>query len=176
MDNRDYRVRGEFTAQLGDKPEATLDRNLVADPRVTIHRDPERRSTVYAVSANPVRSVASFLPITLHGKLDTDEPVTLLAAQNYGSAGRRAPRYRGTAAVLGANVPSDQLYSSVRFRLDRPHWTGHLVAGESCTVEDDGSELKVETSSAGNWLVYESAAPVTLRRLEVGSAARIGDI
>ena len=93
--------------------------------------------------------------------------MTILDAQNWRTAGSFRPHYRGTAAVIGANVLEDQLYSAVRFRMDRPHWTGHLADGESCVVEDDGSTLSVEGSEDGNWLVYESAAPASLRRLEI---------
>ncbi len=165
--NPSFRVPGEFTAKVGDKAEVSLTKNLVADPRVSIHRDPERKATVLAVSGSPVRSVASFQPITLHGHLDTDEPVTLLEAQNYGSAGRQAPRYRAPSAVLGAHVSGDQRYSAVRFRIDRPHWTGHLTDGDSSAVEDDGSTLSIEASDDGNWLLYESSAPITLRQIEI---------
>jgi hypothetical protein len=34
-------------------------------------------------------------------------------------------------------------------------------------LEDDGSRLSVEPSVDGNWLVYESSAPATLRQLEI---------
>ena len=87
--------------------------------------------------------------------------------KNYGGAGRFAPRYRAPAAVLGAHVTDDQLYSAVRFRTDRPHWTGHLTDGESSVVEDDESKLRVEASDEGNWLVYESSSLITLRQMEI---------
>jgi hypothetical protein len=163
--NPAVRARGVFTAEAGDRPWAALEQKLVTDPRVSESRRGTDR--VISFSANPARSVASFLPTTLHGQLDTAEPVTILDAQNLGTAGSFQPRYRGTAAVIGANVLKDQLYSAVRFRLDRPHWTGHLADGESCVIEDDGSTLSVEGSEDGNWLVYESAAPAPLRRLEI---------
>jgi hypothetical protein len=166
-DNPGLRVRGEFTAEVGEKPEATLTANLVDDLRVTIRKDSAGRETGFAVSALPARSVASFLPVTLLGQLDTGELVTLLEAQNHGGAGRFAPRYRAPAAVLGAHVTDDQLYSAVRFRLDRPHWLGHLVDGESSVVDDDQSSLSIEASEDGNWLVYESASPITLRQIEI---------
>src|ERR1700739_4481337 len=87
--------------------------------------------------------------------------------KNYGGAGRFAPRYRAPAAVLGAHVTDDQLYSAVRFRTDRPHWTGHITDGESSVVEDDESKLRVEASDEGNWLVYESSSLITLRQMEI---------
>lgn len=163
--NPAVRVRGVFSAEAGERPEAALERNLVPDPRVSESRRGTDR--VIAVSADPTRSVASFLRTTLRGQLDSGEPVTILDAQNWGTAGSFRPHYRGTAAVVGANVLEDQLYSAVRFRMDRPHWTGHLADGESCLVEDDGSILSVELSENGNWLVYESAEPTSLRRLEI---------
>jgi hypothetical protein len=142
--------------------------NLVDDPRVAFHQDSSGMVTGFSVSAQPARSVASFLSVTLHGQLDTGELVTLLDAQNYGGAGHFAPRYRALGvAVVGATVSEDQLYSAVRFRMDRPHWTGHMADGDSHIIEDDGSELTVQSSQDGNWLVYESAAPTTLRRLEI---------
>jgi hypothetical protein len=146
--------------------EASLERNLVADPRVSVSRTGTQ--TVISVSANPEWSVASFQPTTLHGQLDTGEPVTLLDAQNYGRAGDFAPRYRTNAgAIVGAHVSKDQLYSTVRFRMDRPYWPAHLADGESSEVEDDGSTLTVNASGGDNWLVYESSMPVTLRQLEL---------
>jgi hypothetical protein len=69
--------------------------------------------------------------------------------------------------VLGAAVAPDQLYSAVRFRVDHPYWLAHLTDGESSVVEDDGSTLSIEASDDGNWLVYESSAPATLRQLEI---------
>lgn len=119
-DNPGHRVRGEFTAEIGEKPEAPLSANLVDDPRVAFHKNPAGKVTGFAVSAQPVRSVASFLPITLHGQLDTGELVTLLEAQNYGGPGRFAPRYRAPAAILGGHVTDNQLYNAIRFR-----WTIH---------------------------------------------------
>lgn len=166
-DNPDFRVRGVLIAEVGEKPEAALDANLVDDPRVMMHKSSAGMVTGFAVTAVPARSVASFLPVTLHGELDTGELVTLLEAQNYGGAGRFTPRYRAPAAVLGAHVTDDQRYSAVRFRLDRPHWLGHLVGGESSVVEDDQSSLSVEASEGGKCLVYESASPITLRQIEI---------
>lgn len=163
----EQRVRGDLTAELGNRPEATLVANLVTDPRVSVFKSSGGKVAGFAVLADPARSVASFQPITLHGLLDTGQPVTLLDAQNYGSAGAFAPRYRASAAVMGVHVANGQPYSAVRFRLDRPYWLGHLVDGESSAVEDDGSKLSIEASDGGNWLVYESSAPATLRQLEL---------
>jgi hypothetical protein len=161
------RARGVFRATTGVKPGASLDANLVSDPRVTPFVNTDGTSRGFAVSAQPARSVASFLPVTLHGQLDTGKLVTLLDAQNYGGAGNFTPRYRAAAAVLGAHVAEDQHYSSVRFKPDRPHWTAHLTDGQSSVVEDDQSLLSVEESADGNWLVYESATPITLRQIEI---------
>ncbi|MDC8980678.1 hypothetical protein PR370_01055 [Mycobacterium marinum] len=165
-DDPDHRVPGSFVAELGEKPEAELGANLVDDPRVSVSRDMSRKVTVISYSAEAKRSVASFLAITVHGQLDAGVPITLLNAQNHGAAGAK-PHYYGTSAVVGANVFKDQLYSSVRFRMDRPHWLAHLADGESGTVEDDGSTLSVEASEDGNWLVYKSLKPATLRQLEI---------
>ncbi|UQB93080.1 MULTISPECIES: HEPN domain-containing protein [Mycobacterium] len=172
-DNPSHRIRGEFTAELGRKPEANLTANLVDDQRVTVHRDPSGRVTGWSVSAEATRSVVSFLPTTLHGKLDNGKHVTLIEAQNYGSAGDFSPRYITNAgAIVGALVSKDQLYSSVRFRMDRPYSLTHLADGESSEVADDGSKLSVEAAdsedwASDNWLVYDSAKGDTLRQLEV---------
>lgn len=142
-DKPDHRVRGRFVAELAEKPEVVLADNLVPDPRVFVRHDPSTNvMTTTSHSAEAKRSVASFLAITVHGQLDSGEVVTLINAQNYGGAGFR-PHYRATTAVVGAWVPKDQLYSSVRFRMDRPYWLAHLDDGDSSTVEDDGSTLTV---------------------------------
>jgi hypothetical protein len=161
------KARGAFLATTGVKPEANLEANLVSDPRVTPFVNPDGTERGFAVSAQPARSVASFLPVTLHGQLDTGELVTLIDAQNFGGAGGFAPRYRAAAAILGAHVAEDQHYRSVRFKPDRPHWTAHLADGQSSVVDDDQSLLSVEESADGNWLVYESATPITLRQIEI---------
>ncbi|OBB90715.1 HEPN domain-containing protein [Mycobacterium sp. 852002-40037_SCH5390672] len=165
-DEPDHRVRGRFAAELGEKPEVTLTDNLVPDPRVSVRHDPSRNVTTISHSAEAKRSVASFRAITVHGQLDSGEAVTIIGSQNYGGSGSR-PRYRGTAAVVGAQVPNDQLYSSVRFRLDNPYWLAHLDDGDSSTVDDDASTLTVEASDDGNWLVYKSSTPITLRQMEI---------
>lgn len=165
-DRPEVRVNGGLTAERGHRAVAELDEHLMPDPRVTVTHDPERRQTVTSISAQPARSVKSFLPITVHGELATGDAVSLLRAQNYGSAGHFAPRYRAPAAVLGAHVDTDQLYSAVRFRVDRPHWLQHLSPGASRQL-DDGSTLSVDTVSDENWLLYEASTPLTLRQLEV---------
>jgi hypothetical protein len=163
-DNPARKARGVFRVRTGVKPEAQLEANLVSDPRVSPFVNPDGTARGFAVSAQPARSVASFLPVTLHGQLDTEELVTLLEAQNYGAAGNFTPRYRAGAAVLGTHVADDQHYSSVRFK---PDWTAHLTGGQSSVLEDDHSLLSVEEAADGNWLVYESATPMTLRQIEI---------
>jgi hypothetical protein len=160
-ENPGFRVRGEFTAEIGERPAANLVNNLVPDPRVMVH------ASGFAVSAEATRSVASFRPIVLHGRLVTGEPLTLLNAQNWGAAGAFAPYYRSSVAVLGGHVAGDQRYSAVRFRMDRRYWLAHLSDGESSEVEDDRSVLTVQELDGENWLLYESSTPVTLRQLEV---------
>lgn len=158
----DTRVRGKLTAAVGQQPEVVLESALVDDPRVT------QASGGVAFTASAGEAVASFQPITLLGQLDTGEVVTLVDARNHGGDGAHfgLPRYLCWTAVRGALVNgSDQLYDAVRFRVDSPHWLAHLRNGESSTVEDNQSTLRVEASGAGNWLVYESAAPETLRQL-----------
>jgi hypothetical protein len=167
-ENPGVRVRGEFTAQVGQKAEATLDAGLTAGlvtgPQPTAAFKPGDMTA--AVQAHAAGAVARFRPITFHGQLDTGELVTLLDAPNYGGAGL-APHYIAPVAVFGAHTSLEQLYSVVRFRIDHPYWLGHLTADESSVVEDDQSILSVEASADGNWLVYASSAPVTLRQLEI---------
>ena len=55
-DNPGHRVRGEFIAEAGERPEATLTANLVDDPRVAIHKNPAGKVTGFAVSGLPARS------------------------------------------------------------------------------------------------------------------------
>lgn len=171
--NPRHRVRGEFTADLGGKPEVKLTANLVDDQRVIVHSNPGGKVIGWAVSAEATRSVESFLPTTLHGQLDNGKLVSLIDAQNYGGAGEFSPRYVTNAgAIVGALVSKDQLYSSVRFRMDRPYSLTHLADGNSSEVADDGSTLSIEASDSedwisDNWLVYDSARGDTLRQLEV---------
>lgn len=158
-DNPDIRVRGEFKAEAGTNPEVTLDAGLVNDPRV------RPSGSGFAVASSPADAGKAFLPITMHGELETGECVTLLNAQNHGGGLFRPPRYVAHGAVLGdAYVTGeDQLYSAVRFRLGHPYWLGHLTAGEPTVLDDDGSTLSVEGSEDGNWLVHSSSAPATPR-------------
>jgi len=159
----DVPVRGEYSAEPGKQPEVSLVADLVDDPRVR----PNGSGVTFASS--PAEMVKAFLPITLQGQLETGECVTLLNAQNHGGGFFRPPRYVAHGAVLGdAHVTGeDQLYSAVRFRLGNPYWLGHLTAGEPTVLDDDGSTLSVERSEDGNWLVYSSSAPATLRQLEI---------
>ena len=168
LEKPEVRVRGEFSAEVGKQPEARLVAGLVADPRVGAFDTPDG-GKILTFSAVPAKWVEAFQPITLQGQLDTGESVTLLNAQNHGGDGWfSSPHYVAHVAVLGAYVSgTDQLYSAVRFRLDHPYWLGHLVGGESSVVQDDGSTLSVEASEEGNWLVYSSSAPATLRQLEI---------
>jgi hypothetical protein len=166
IENPDVRVRGEFTAEVGAKPEVTLAARLVADPPPTAVTEPGDLAAALAVHA--ARSVAAFQPITLQGQLDTGESVTLLTAHEYEGRYGGNPRYEADVAVLGDYVAGvDQLYSAVRFRVDHPWRLTHLADGESSVVEDDRSTLSVEASDEGNWLLYESSAPATLRQLEI---------
>jgi hypothetical protein len=111
--------------------------------------------------------VQAFLPITLQGQLETGESVTLLNAQNHGGA-LGTPRYVAAGAVLGAHVTvkissTQPCVSAWIIRI----WLNHLVEGEPGVLEDDGSTLDVETSDDGNWLIYSSSTPATLRQLEI---------
>ncbi len=168
-ENPGVHVRGEFTAQVGQKAEATLDAGLTAG-LVTTGPPPTAAfkpgDMAGAVEAHAAGAVARFRPITFHGQLDTGELVSLLDAPNYGGAGL-APHYIAPTAVFGAHTSPDQLYSVVRFRLDHPYWLGHLTEDTSSVVKDDQSTLSVEASADGNWLVYESSAPAALRQLEI---------
>jgi hypothetical protein len=164
--NPSVRVAGELVIEVGKGALVRLTNNLRPNPRVTVFSEPDGRVSGYAVSGNPDRAVESFLPITLQGQLDNGESVTLLDAQNHGAAGF-APRYRSPVAVLGAWVSDDQLYSAVRFRMDRPCWLAHLTDGEWSAVEDDGSTLTADGSDGETWLVYESSGAANLRQLEM---------
>ena len=68
----------------------------------------------------------------------------------------------GDRNVSGA----DQLFAGMRFRFGDPYWLGHLQTGDVSTVDDDGSTLSVEEAEDGNWLLYKTATPATLGRLE----------
>jgi hypothetical protein len=158
-------VRGEFEAEAGGQPEALLADSLVEDPRMT------RSATGGATFVvGPAGSVKAFLPITVQGRLDSGDFFTLLNAQNYGGPGLpfEAPHYKAHYAILGdRNVSGpDQLFSAMRFRFGHPYWLGHLQEGDATAVDSAGSTLSVEAADDGNWLLYTSAIPVTLRRLE----------
>lgn len=159
-------MRGEFTAETGQDAEVTLVGAVARDPRMTVEHT-ATGNTVTSVSGDPAAHVAAFAPIDLHGQLDSGELVSLVSAQNHGLF---APRYVARAAVSGAHVTGDQLYSAVRFRIDHPYWTAHLTDGETCTVPDDGSVLRAtapgEGTDKGTWLVYESAQPRSRRDLD----------
>jgi hypothetical protein len=168
LENPESHVRGEFTAEIGKRPEVTLAAPVADDPRVTAFDTPGGGKG-YALSGEATKSVAAFQPITLHGQLDSGEAVTLLSAQNHGGDGWfGSPHYVADVAVLAAHVSGpDQRYSAVRFRIDDPYWLAHLSDSQSSVVGDDGSTLGVGPSDGGNWLVYESSAPATLRQLEM---------
>jgi hypothetical protein len=162
--NPNVQVHGELTVNHGGKIEVQLDDRLVDDPRV------RKVPGGVAWTSSAIDSVESFQPITLHGQLDRGESVTVLHAQNYGSRGLSStPLYRGYTVVSGDEhvTGDDQLYNSVRFRMDHPYWLGHIGAGQSSVVPDDQSVLRIETAEDGNWLEYSSATPATLRQLEI---------
>lgn len=96
----DFRVRSEFIADPGKRPEVALADTVVDDPRVLAVR--RATQTIISVSAEPVRSVASFLPLTLHRQFDDGEPVTLLDAQNLGRVGGRASVSAGSRTARPA--------------------------------------------------------------------------
>lgn len=159
-------VRGEFEAEPGEKPEALLVNGLVEDSRV--RRSPTG-GAVYTMG--PAGSVKAFLPITMRGRLDSGDFVTLIKAQNKGGPGFLfgRPHYIAHYAILGDRTVSgpDQLFSAIRFRFGDPYWLGHLREGESgAAVDSDGSTLSVEAADDGNWLLYIPATPQTLGQLE----------
>jgi hypothetical protein len=159
-------VCGAFRADAGEKPEAQLARALVEDPRVATS---PMGGTTYGIGGAP-NSVEAFLPITIQGRLDSGDSVTLVNAGNRGGPGFpfEAPHYEAHYAILGdRNVSGlDQKFSGMRFRFGDPYWLGHLQAGDVSTVDDDGSTLSVEAADDGNWLLYKTATPATLARLE----------
>ncbi len=116
--------------------------------------------------AHASRSVARFRAVTIYGELETGELVTLVDANDHGGLGL-FHEYISSASVIGAHVSPEQTYRAVRFRLDDPFYTNHLRDGDASEVSDDGSVLRVETSQRGNWLVYESSEPATLRQLDI---------
>jgi hypothetical protein len=164
----DVRVRGMFTARETSKSEVTLEGGLKPDPRVI------QIGAGVAFSADEDRSVEAMRPITLAGQLDSGELVTLLEARNFGGDGQFGfPQYQAAQVVVGALVAGPgQHYRSLRFRFDDPRWLAHLRGGESAMVADDGSTIRIEADAGGNWIVYESTRPMTLRdlrsRVELG--------
>ena len=166
-ENPDVRVIGVFTAKIGERTEATLEGRLTAGlvpgPRPVPVRPGDMASVMKSHAAG---SVARFRAISFQGQLDTGELVTLLDANDHGRPGGSA-HYIAPLAVIGAHVSVDHIYNAIRFRLDDPFWLSHLADGASAVVEDDQSILRVEASSDGIWLVYESATPATLRQLEM---------
>lgn len=157
------RVRGKFRTQPGTDPEVALEAGLVDDPRVV------RFKGGVGLTSSAADSVKAFLPIAIHGQLDNGQAVTLLDARNHGGHWPFAPpRYVAHAAVVGGHVDGDdQLYSAVRFRVGHPYWLGHLVNEESVRVDDDGSKLSAAVDEEGNWLLFESASPITLRQVDI---------
>jgi hypothetical protein len=164
------RIRGSFTAELGETVEVNLDAALSAGldagdapgPRPA----PKPGDLAGAMRAAAAGWVAKSRPITFWGQLDTGEPVSVFDATNYGRPGSSA-HYVAPIAVLGAQVTLEQRYSTVRFRLDHPHRLSHLTDNESSVVEDDQSTLSVKASADGNWLVYTSSTPATLIQLQM---------
>lgn len=160
------RVRGEFNAGTGQDADVALADAIADDPRMTVDRTATGVITT-SMSGDSAKQVAAFVPIDLHGQLDSGELVSLLSAHNHGAF---KPHYVAGVTVFGAHVSSDQLYSAVRFQIDAPYWTAHLAEGQSHTVPDDGSVLRAvapeEGLDEGMWLVYESAQPRSRRDLE----------
>ena len=161
----DETVRGAFRADAGKQPEAVLDDALVQDPRVS-RTSPT--GLVYARGA--AGGVQASLPITIQGRLDSGDCVTLVNAQNWGDPGPPfgSPDYHAHYAVVGDRhtIGPGQLFSAMRFRFGNPYWLGHLKGGETAVVGGDGSTLSVESADDGNWLLYTCAMPLTMQRLE----------
>jgi hypothetical protein len=159
-------VRGAFRADAGEQPEVVPDGALVADPRVS---RTDGGGLMYV--QGDAGGVQASLPITVQGRLDSGESVTLVKAQNWGGPGPPlgSPRYRAFYAIAGDRHTGgpEELFSSMRFRFGDPYWLGHLQGGESVSVGEDGSTLSVEGADDGNWLLYASATPLTLERLEM---------
>lgn len=88
-------VRGEFTAKIGERAEATLDGGLTAGLVPGQRPMPAFRpgDMAGAMRAHAASSVARLRAISFQGRLDTGELVTLLDAPYYGGAGL-APLYK----------------------------------------------------------------------------------
>jgi hypothetical protein len=159
------KVRGTFTADVGEQPNLKLADGVVDDPRVTRG---QRGDVAYAQGG--ASSIKAFLPITVQGQLDSGDFVTSVNAHNHGGPGRpfENPFYKAYYAIVGDRTVSgpDQPFTSMHFRFGDPYWLGHLQDRECSPVDDDGSTLSVEFADDGNWLLYASATPATLDRLE----------
>jgi hypothetical protein len=159
-------VRGAFRADAGEQPEVVLDAALVGDPRVS---RTDGGGLMYAQGA--AGRVKASLPITMQGSLETGDCVTLIDAQNWGDPGPPfgTPHYRAFYAIVGDRHTGgpEELFSAMRFRFGDAYWLGHLQHGQTVSVGGDGSTLSVEGVDDGNWLLYESAAPLTQERLEM---------
>lgn len=167
MAGDETRVRGEFVAEIGQPAQVNLESQLVDDPQVVVETAHATGETSITYLSDPALTVAAAAPATLHGQLDSGQPVSLLAAQNHGWSGfPTRPHYDARTVVIGAHVDDDQRYNAVRFRIDHPRWLAHLVDGTEHTVPGDGSVLRAVASRDGTWLVYESAQPRALRELD----------
>ena len=110
----------------------------------------------------------------MQGRLDSGDSLTLINAQNWGGPGFpfEAPHYKAHYIIIGDIIGDrfvsgpDQLFRGMRFRFGDAYRLGHLQEGEANAVDIDGSTLSVEAAEDGNWLLYTSASPVTLGRLE----------
>lgn len=160
LDNPEDHTRGTLAAEDGQRAEVTLAGGIKPDPRV------RPLGGGLAWDPSPEKAVEAFRATTLQGRLDSGQVFSLLDAHNHGGDGQMIPAlYRSHQVVVGALVGPDQRYRALKFRFDDPIWLAHLEDGESSTVEDDGSILRVEASEQGNWLIYESAQPFTLREI-----------
>ena len=170
-ENTGVYARGELVVQVREAAELKPERGLIGE----MPRSPRPRPVFKpgdmagAMLAHATASIAHYREILIHGRLDSGDLVTLIDANNHGGRGLGVPpRYVAQVAVFGAHVAPEQLYSTVRFRLDDPYWLGHLANGDSSVVSDDESVLRVEAHpGGGNWLVYESSSPASLRQLEI---------
>jgi len=125
VDEPGRRVRGQFSAEAGQRPLVSLDAALVAYPSEEDLPAAIRELDIPEAAL----AVAAFRPVTLHGELHTGEPVTVVNARNNGE--QRWPKYVGDNSIHGALVSgSQQLYSAVRFRIGGPHWFHHFAEGE----------------------------------------------
>jgi hypothetical protein len=156
------RVHGQFTVELGEMVQVTLEgglpTGLVAGNAPAPLPAPRPGDLAGIMRAAAAASVARSRPITFCGQLDTGELVSVFDARDVAVSG--PPHYVAPVAVLGANVTLDQPYNAVRFRLDHRYRLSHLHDNEPSVVEDDESTLSVEASEEGNWLVYTPSIPV----------------